>query len=361
MRKLFPGMAVTAALAAGTAAAEVPSVATDIPPVHSLVARVMQGVGTPDLIIRPGASPHDYALRPSEAAALQRADLVFWVGEELTPWLEGPVSELASGAESIQLLETPGTTELAFREGATFEAHSHGDAHEGHEEHAHDDHEGHGHEGHGHDDHGHEEHGHEEHGHDAHAHDDHGHDDHAHGEDAHGHDHHGHDPHAWLDPENARVWLGVIADRLAALDPEHAAAYAANADAGRAELTALEERINASLDGLHDTPFIVFHDAYQYFETRFGLAAAGAISIGDGAAPGAARLAEIRDKVQRLDVRCVFAEPQFNPGLVETVLQDTEAKAGVLDPLGAKLEPGPGLYPALLQEMADGLRACLAR
>ncbi|QDL91465.1 zinc transporter [Paroceanicella profunda] len=320
MRKLFPGTLLTSMLLAGAAAAEPPSVATDIPPVQSLVARVMQGVGTPDLIIRPGASPHDYALRPSEAAALQRADIVFWIGEDLTPWLEGPISELAAGAESVQLLETPGTTELTFRGGATFEPHSHS----GEEAHG-DDHDAHS----------------EERGHDE-------------------HDHHGHhDPHAWLDPENARVWLDVIAGRLSALDPEHAATYAANATAGRAELESLSQDINAQLAGLRDRPFIVFHDAYQYFENRFGLAAAGAITLGDATAPGAARIAEIRDKVAALGVTCAFSEPQFNPGLLRTVFQGETTKTGVLDPLGSDIPTGPGLYPQLLRHLANGLSDCL--
>jgi zinc transport system substrate-binding protein len=123
-RNLFP-LSLTATLMAGTAMADVPRVAVDIAPVHSLVARVMQGVGEPSLIVQPGASPHEYSLRPSEAAALQDADIVVWVGEDLTPWMAGAVGTLAAEADVTTLLEVDGVTLLDFREGALFEAHSH--------------------------------------------------------------------------------------------------------------------------------------------------------------------------------------------------------------------------------------------
>lgn len=307
-------VATAAALAyANTASAEVPLVAVDILPVHSLVAKVMEGLGSPDLIVQPGASPHGYSLRPSEAEALQRADIVFWVSESLSPWLEAPIASLAADAKSVELLEVEGTTELPFREGATFEKHSHE-----HEEHADEDHD--------------------------------------HEED---HDHHGHDPHAWLDPENARVWLDAIAADLSALDPEHADAYAANAAAGKADLAALINEISAKLESFRGTHFIVFHDAYQYFENRFDFSASGSIRLADATDPSPARIAEIRDKVAELKVACVFTEPQFNPGLVKTVFQDTDAKVGVLDPLGANLTAGPDLYPQLLRNLTDSLVSCL--
>lgn len=327
MIKTFLFSAVSTLAFAGAAVADVPSVAVDIPPVHSLVARVMDGVGTPNLIAQPGASPHGYSLRPSEAASLQKADVVFWVSEGLTPWLEGPIEALAKNAKSVQLLETDGTTELEFRQGAAFEKHNH----------AEED-----------DDHG------EEHGHDEHAQDE--------GEDAHGHDDHdahAHDPHAWLDPENARVWLDVIAADLAAIDPEHADIYAANAIAGKAELATLINGINTDLETFRGTNFIVFHDAYQYFENRFDISAAGAITLGDASAPSPARIAEVRDKVIELGVTCAFSEPQFNPGLVQAVFQGTGAVTGVLDPLGSDLQLGADLYPQLLRNLARDLATCL--
>lgn len=344
------------------ALADVPRVAVDIAPVHALVAKVMAGVGVPDLVVPPGASPHGYALRPSEAAVLQGADLVIWVGPGLTPWLADPLDTLAPDAARLSLLEADGVRLLDFRQGVRFAAHDHGSHDADGEKDAHDDHghEEHGHEEHGHDDHGHEEHSHDDHGHDEHAHEEHGHDDHGHGDHGHDdHDHSGTDPHAWLDPVNAGVWLGVIADELSRLDPENAARYAANASQAQAGLTALEAEIAARMGQL-DGQFIVFHDAYHYFEARFGVEAAGAISLSDAAPPGPARVAEIRDLVADQAITCVFAEPQFNRGLVDAVFDGTGVNIGVIDPLGATLTPGTDLYAALMQGMAASFESCLS-
>jgi zinc transport system substrate-binding protein len=342
-----------ATLLSTAALAEVPQVATDIAPVHSLVAQVMGDLGEPALIVRPGASPHGYSMRPSEAAALESADLVVWIGEGLTPWLEGPVETLGEGAMVLELMSVEGTILHDYREGATFGAHDHGD-HEGH------DHEGHDHEeakGHDHD-----------HDHDkaakAEAHDhDHKHDhDHekaeTHAGDHAGHDHSGADAHAWLDPANGRVWLGAIAAELSRLDPDNAATYAANAAQGQAALEALEAELTDALAPMAQIGFVVFHDAYQYFERRFGLSAAGAISLSDASAPSAGRIAELRAAVADMGATCVFAEPQFSSGLVDTVFADA-ATVGLLDPLGQDLEPGAGLYPQVLRNMAGAFSTCL--
>ena len=331
MRKTLLSSAFSVFLFSTAAYADVPSVAVDIPPVYSLVAQVMKGVGTPDLIVQQGASPHGYSLRPAEAQALQDADAVFWVGEALEPWLESSIDSLAGDAKSVELMETEGTTELEFREGATFEKHSHGDEDDDHEDH---DHDGHDHDGHDH----------EAHEHEAHDHDD--------------HDHHGHDPHAWLDPQNARVWLDVIATDLSALDPENAATYSKNAEDGKKELDGLMSDVNAELADVKDKHFVVFHDAYQYFEHRFGLSATGSIRLGDASDPSPARIEEIHDKVAKLNVTCVFAEPQFNRGLIDTVFEGTDAKVGVLDPLGSDLALGEDLYPELIRNLAKNLKSC---
>ncbi|MDR9427672.1 MAG: zinc ABC transporter substrate-binding protein [Salibaculum sp.] len=376
-------LSVAATLMAGPAMADVPDVAVDIAPVHSLVARVMEGVGTPDLIVAPGASPHEYSLRPSEASALQEADLVFWIGPDLTPWLEDAIGTVAAGAQATALLEVEGVTRLPIREGALFEAHAHDHgaaeaAQDGHdaEDHAHDNHgEDHAHEGHdsaGHDDHGHDDDAHEDHGedhahgdhdsegHDDHAHDDHAHEDHAHDEAGHDdHDHGAHDPHAWLSPDNAAVWLTTIAAGLSQADPDNAGAYYANATEARAELETLSDEIDAALDPVRDGRFIVFHDAYQYFEEAFDLPAAGAISISDATDPSPARVAEVRSRVAEQGVTCVLAEPQFDPGIVTAVMEGTEAGTGVLDPLGSDLAPGPELYPHLLRNLTQSLADCL--
>lgn len=358
-RNLF-GLCVGASLVAGPALAEVPRVAVDIAPVHSLVARVMDGVGTPDLIVAPGGSPHEYSLRPSEAAALQEADLVVWVGPDLTPWLAGAVDTLAGDATRVTLMETEGTQVLSFREGALFDAHDHGHGgHEGHghEEHGHDEHahDEHAHDEHGHDAHGHEEHAADAHGHEDHAHGDHGHEDHAHGDHAHG----AYDPHVWLSPVNAAVWLDVIAAQLSAADPANAATYVANAAAGRAELDALVAEVGGLLDPLRDLRFVVFHDAYQYFETAFDIPASGAITLSDATDPSPARIAEIQARVADQGIACVLSEPQFDPGIVATVMEGTAARTAVLDPLGSDLTPGPQLYPQMLRNLAGSLARCL--
>lgn len=355
MSRKLTSLSVVATLASGTALADVPSVAVDIAPVHSLVARVMDGVGTPNLILPPGASPHEYSLRPSEAKALEDADIVVWMGEDLAPWMEDAVATLAADAAVTTLLEADGTVLLDFREGALFEAHDHGHEH-GHEEHAEDEHQGHdehGHEGHGHDELAEEEHGHEEHAEGKDHGDEHG--DHAHEDHGHG----AHDPHAWLSPSNAATWLNLIAAQLSSADPDNAGTYFANAAAGRAELEALSAEVNGILEPVRGGSFVVFHDAYQYFETDFDFAASGAISLGDATDPSPARIAEIQARVKEEGVDCVLAEPQYNPGLVTTVLEATEVSTGVIDPLGANLEPGGTLYPRLIRNMATTLAECL--
>ncbi|WP_340243406.1 zinc ABC transporter substrate-binding protein [Sulfitobacter pontiacus] len=387
MRRL---LCTTLLFSAGLAHAEVPRVATDIAPVHSLVSMVMQGAGSPDLIIPPGASPHSYAMRPSEARAVAKADLVVWVGPSLAPWLEEPMSSLAQGAERLTLQDVEGIRLLTNRSGVAFEAHDHGDHeghddHDGHDDHAeHDDHEGHDHSTHeGHDDHedhkdhdGHDDHaGHDDHGdHEGHDHADHeGHDDHAdhddHDHDAHeeadAHEGHNHapgalDPHIWLDPQNAVVWLDAIAASLSAQDPENADLYADNAAQAQAQLVDLQADIQAELTPLRGQKFVVFHDAYHYFEARFDVEASAAISLSDGAAPSAARLAEVRDVVKDTQAACVFTEPQFNAGLVEALQDGTALKSASLDPIGAALEPGVDMYPALLRDLAAAFTSCLA-
>ena len=316
------------------AVASPPNVAVDIAPVHSLVTQVMQGIGEPDLIIRPGASPHSYSLRPSEAEALSRADVVFWVGEELTPWLAAPLTNLASTANKVALLEVSGITLHNFRDGATFEAHDHHDNEHGHkDEHGHDD-----------DEHAHED----EHGHnnDEHAHED----EHAHGE---------HDPHAWLDPENAKVWLQVIAKELSRVDADNASTYQGNAENAVAELDKLITAIDERTKELHDIKFIVFHDAYQYFERRFDVQATGAISISDASDPSPARVREIRDTVTDLGVRCVFTEPQYNPEMVKAVFESTRVDTiGVMDPLGAHIATGANHYSELLKALVSSISQC---
>ncbi|WP_417254538.1 zinc ABC transporter substrate-binding protein [Celeribacter sp.] len=349
-----------------SAQAEVPNVVTDMAPIQSLVMQVMGDLGTPDVLMPQGTSPHGYSLRPSEAKAVQDADVVFWTGPQIEPWLEDLIDEIGQNTRSVPLTEVEGATLLDVREGATFERHVHDHDEHAHDEHDdHDDHDDHDHDAHDHD--AHEDHGHDDHDHeDAHEdHDDHDHDAHEeheeHAHDDHDHDDHGHDGadgHAWLDPMNAHVWLGAIAEELAELDAENAATYRANAVSAQEALDAQIAEIQAELAPLSDMKFIVFHDAYQYFENRFGLSAAGSISIGDASAPSPARIKEVQDKVKEIGVDCVFAEPQFNAGLVKTVLDGTDARSEVIDPLGVTLTPGADFYAALMDEVVNSFKAC---
>lgn len=307
------------------AAADVPSVAVDIPPVQSLVAKVMGELGDPALFIQPGASPHGYSLRPSEARTLDEADLVVWVSHELTPWLASPIDNLAGEARHLELMEVPNITTLEYREGATFnlaDTGEHGHAHAG-----------------------------ESHGHDHdHSHDQHGH--------HHDHSHTGINPHAWLAPDNARRWLHAIAEQLSELDPDNAAYYRDNAVQSEHELDRLEQQLQERLASSAETRFIVFHDAYQYFEDAFNVHAAGAISIGDASSPSPARIAALQALVKKDNIQCVFSEPQFNTQLVDNVFGDTSAYTGVLDPVGVGLTPGADLYAALLEQMAGEIERC---
>lgn len=323
----------TALIVAGTAAAraETPDVVVSIKPIHSLVTAIMQGIGEPALIVEGAASPHTYALKPSNAAALQDADVVFWVGRGLEAFLEKPLEALGNKATVVELEDAPGLEKLPFREGGPFEAH---------------DHEG-------------------EDGHD-HAHGEQGHDDgtetaggHA-GEAGHeGHEHGAFDMHLWLSPDNARAIAAEAARVLSEKDPDHTAAYQANLAALTEKLGALDKEIAETVAPVKDKPFIVFHDAYQYFEHHYGVNTAGSITVSPETLPGAARLTEIREKVKTLGATCVFAEPQFEPKLVNVVIEGTDAKSGTLDPEAATLEPGANLYFTLMRSIATSLRDCL--
>ncbi|MCJ7871768.1 zinc ABC transporter substrate-binding protein [Phaeobacter sp. J2-8] len=316
------------------AMADVPKVVTDIAPVHGLAARVMQGVGTPDLIVPPGASPHDFALRPSQARGLEQADLVLWMGPDLAPWMDRVLDVLAD-AEALDLNALPGTQILEFRDDEEFGDHDH-DHGEDHAEDEHDEHE--------HDEDEHEEH--EEHEENT------GHD---------GHDHGPNDPHSWLSPANAKYWVTVIAENLVARDPENADIYSANATAAAAEIDAAVEYAEAKLTPHHDAPFLVFHDAYHYFEATFGLHTVGTVAEGDAAAPGPGRIRDLQNRIATEGVLCLFSEPQFKTGLIETLAESTDAEIGVLDPLGSKLDLGPDFYPTLITSMADVISECLAK
>lgn len=334
---LAPTLAFTTPLAAPPAHAETanagPAVVASIPPIHSLVAGVMDGVGTPHLIVRGGQSPHSYSLRPSDAQALEAAAVVVWVGPALETFLTDAIDTLSDKGRRVRLDTTEGLTRLSFRAGPRFAPHDHDHDHDHDQDHDHEaDH------AHEHDQAG---------GHEA---------DHAH---EHDHAPGAMDPHLWLDPVNAQAMVGSIAEALAAADPAHAATYHDNAVALRQRLDTLIAETRETLDPVRDRPFVVFHDAYQYFEARFDLTGVGSISFKPEASPGAARLATIQETIRDYGAACVFAEPQFTPGLVRVVTEGTGARSGTLDPLGADLTPGPDLYFALIRDLATSLRDCL--
>jgi len=322
-------------------------VVTSIKPIHSLASYLMDGVAKPDLIVDGYASPHGFALKPSHAKMLQNADLIFWVGEDLENFLEKPLKSVAKKAEKIELIEIKGLTKLKFRERNIFEEHDHGHKEDDHDDHAkkEDDH----------DDHDHDkkekEHGHDEHGHDddhkKEGHDDHGHEGHAHGE---------YDPHIWLDPINAKVILSEMAEHLIENDQENEAKYKSNLKKAHKDLDKLTKKVKSELN--KDFKSIVFHDAYQYFEKRFGINILGAFTVNTDVMPGAEQLAEIREIIEHDKVSCIFSEPQFNPDIIKAVAKDTNVATGVIDPLGATLDPSKDLYFDLIGNMSKSFKGC---
>ena len=307
-----------------------------IKPLHSLVSFVTAGVAEPHLLIKGAASPHGYAMRPSDAEALENARVIFRVDEDFETTLSGPIRTLGREARVVSLFRAPGMVLRSLRLNAAFEHHDHG--HDGHAE-------------------ADEDHGHGKH---AEADEDHGHGKHAEADEDHGHGKHAaHDLHVWLDPANARAMAGLIVETMSAADPANASVYEKNGRELVSRLDALIKEVGETLAPVRGKPFIVFHDAYQYFEARFGLTAAGAIAIAPERLPGAQRIAEIRARLRETSAACVFREPQFSSSLVDVVVEGTNTRTGVLDPLGAAMEDGPELYFSLVRAMAASLRKCL--
>jgi zinc transport system substrate-binding protein len=295
-------------------------VVASIKPIHSLASYLMDGIAKPDLIVDGYASPHGFAMKPSHAKMLQNADLIFWVGEDLESFLEKPLSSIAKKAEKIELMDTKGLQVLKFRERNIFDEHDH-------------------------DDHGHDDHGKKEDDHDDHGHDDH--DGHAHGE---------FDPHIWLDPINAKAMLNEMAEHLIENDPKNEAKYKSNLAKALQEIDKLT--IDVMTDLSSSVASIVFHDAYQYFEKRFNVNILGAFTVNTDVMPGAEQLAEIREIIEHDKVACVFSEPQFNPDIIKAVAKDMNIKTGVVDPLGATLDPGKDLYFNLIRNMSASFKGC---
>ena len=321
LKRLFVSLLVFCPISFSWAKADI-DVVTSIKPVHSLVSSVMKGVGSPYLILDGASSPHTYSLKPSEARKLQDAELVFWMGDEIETFLKEPIKNISGSATVIKLLNAHGLKRIEFREGGMFDDHGHDD----HKEHAEKEH---------------------DHGHDDHE----KHDNHAHGEI---------DPHVWLDPVNAIALVHEIEEALVKADPAHAAVYEENARKLRSQLNSLVSELRDQLEPVQDKGFIVFHDAYHYFEQRFDVSAVGSITVSPEVLPGAQRISELREKIMSLSATCIFSEPQFEPKLVKSLVEGSGAKTGVLDPLGASIASGPDMYFQLLRNMASSIKTCLA-
>lgn len=296
------------ALSATPALAETPLVVTDIAPVHSLVSQVMAGLETPTLLVDGPADLHSYQLRPSQARALQSADLVIWMGEEMTPWLARAL-ENAERAEDIALLDHP-LTDLREPE----------DDHDDHHDEDHADH------------------------------DDEDHADHDHGDI---------DPHAWLSVDNARAWVGALAEELSARDPENADTYGSNAEAAIVELAQLDAAIAQRLAPFAGAEIVTFHDAYRYFTQSYEIDVAGSVYSQEGVAPSAAALDQLVDYVTDHDVTCGFAEPAYDPKLLDVLAEGSGMRIATIDAVGAALTAGPELYGQTLMAIADSIAECL--
>ena len=293
------------------------NVVTSIKPLHSLTSYIMEGVGEPDLIIDGVASPHNFQIKPSHAKMLQKADLVIWVGEDLESFLPSALKSIPKNAVVFELLDQSGLKKLKFREKNIFE---------------------------GHDDHGHDEHAKKEDDHDDHGHDD------------HGHGHGSFDPHIWLDPANAKVIVKKITNQLSKIDKDNASTYKANSKKVIKDLDGLIKEVKNEIN--KDASFVVFHDAYQYFEKRFGLSVIGALTVNPDVMPGAEQLSEIREVIEHEKAKCIFSEPQFNPNIINSIASDTGVKTGVLDPLGANIDKGKNMYFDLIKDMSNSLKDC---
>jgi zinc transport system substrate-binding protein len=291
-----------------------PKVVVTIKPLHALVAQVMWGVGAPELLIKGSANPHTFTLRPSETRMLHEADIFVRMSDTVEPFTARLVRSLPSTVEAVTLQETPRLKLLARRTHATFERHNHGgDGLKNHgESHATPRPDG------------------------------------------------AVDGHAWLDPDNAAAMVDRIAQALSAKDPAHAAAFKANADALKTRLVALADELDRDLRPIASRPYIVFHDAYQYLERRYGLNVVGAISVSPEVPASGKRLTELRRKIDELGAVCVFAEPYIDVRLIDNLIEGTSARSGTLDPEGGRLEPGPDLYFTLMRRLAGDLRGCLS-
>lgn len=298
MRLIFISILISILPIAHSTAA--PRVIADIAPVHGLVARVMMGIGTPVLLVEPGASAHDFSLSPSSTKALAQAAAVFWVGEPLTPWLKRPIENVAKNAKSVELLSLSEKFLLPAR---TSQKHAHNHQH--------------------------------------------------------GHSLEDFDAHAWLDPKIASYWLKIIAESLSVIDPKNSAKYRENADVGQLQIETGLMELSKQLVPLEDVPVAAYHDAYQYLEHRFNLKFLGAIADGDATPPSARRVAELRKRINQYEAFCILTEPQYPSQLIQSISSRNHVRHGIIDPLGKDIPIGPGFYTAFLKSIGNSLSSCM--
>lgn len=291
-------LGVTPALAADNS-----RVLTTIKPLQQIAAAVMQDIDKPALLMEPGASPHSYALRPSDRRALAEAERIYWIGPELELFLQDLLERQDS---AVDLLHLPQMTVREQQQVHNFQ----NDEHAGH----------------------------------------------AHG---HEHDHGILDAHIWLSPDNARVIARYMAEDLASIYPQHVDQLQANLAVFEHSLTALDDRLQARLTPLRDKPYFVFHDGYGYFEDHYGVRPQGIFSLSHEVQPGARHVNQLRQQLQAAGPSCVFTEPQFTPRLVNSLTQGLPVSVGVLDPLGSAIEVGPRGYERMLADLGDSLAECL--
>ncbi len=283
-----------------SARAEV-QVLTSIKPLQLIAAAVQEGVGKPDVLLPPGASPHNFALRPSDVRRVQSVELLYWIGPDMESFLPRVLASRQAPAVAVQGL--PGLSLRHFGEGEHKDEHEHAD---------HDEH------------------------------------DHAHQPGS-------LDAHLWLLPANARVIAAKMASDLVAADPANAEHYQANLQAFGQRLDALDARLKTRLAPLAGKPFFVFHEAFDYFEAAYGLQHAGVFSVATEVQPGARHVSAMRERLQAAGPSCVFSEPPLRPRLAQTLSAGLPVTLAELDALGAKAQS----YEQLLDGLATAMAACL--
>ena len=280
-----------------------PKIVASTAPLHSLISSVTTGVTTPELIFDSGQSPHLVALSPSDIRSIHQADLVIWMGPGFEASMKSVIASLDQPEKVRTLLEYDDFHLLGSRE---FEDWHTGDEH------------------------------------------DHGHD----------HDHHTTDPHIWLSIENSKIIVQLLSKWLSELDPENQKIYENNAISLIQDMNQLNQELSEIFEKLDDHGYLVFHDAYQYFEKEFNFNVVGAVTLSPERSPGAKQIATLRDKISAHNIKCIFSEPQFQSKVLDTLLEGKNAHKGILDPLGYGLNPGPQLWFELLRNLTYSIRDC---